>query len=559
VAVRQNDYQAAARDYDEAIKIRTRLVTVAPDNEDYQRLLAAAYMNAGLVAFNIAQINPDDDKFESRMAGARQQYHKAQTMRLEVLARNPKNMNARRELGKGYFNLGDLERVDGNVQAAIGHFKSAADVFQALLEEDPKDIENQSNLAVSRRLVATLLVSDGQSTEAREWYERALARLETLTRENPDVPGYQSEQGGLLLNLFELEKVEGNDKSARSALLRARRIYESLNSNFPGVAAYRWGLAMSLRQLGEVEAASGNIDAGKADVDQARQLFANLAEQFPNEADYEIELNRTDRVVAAVETFYGTAAYQLRFADAQPPAWNEERLAEARAHFQTALNIHVQLLAEDESDVGLQRDLGKDHYNLGCAANDDSAAAEHFRRAVDTFQKILEQDADDLGLKVLLSDARRLGADALRRSGNGLAAREAYLEELAHLDSVLPSATDPQNIEDRQALVLRSLGKLDLDEKHLEAAREAIEKAMALHTSLAMKFPEIAYFRYGLALTLRQKMELEQIARNDEAAAVDRNKSLELLNRLRDESPNIAEYAYELRRTQAMPSADTVQ
>jgi eukaryotic-like serine/threonine-protein kinase len=561
--VAHKDYETAGKYYTDAASIRDRLAAATSDKSDLkvenERLRANAHMNAGVVAFNVAQINPDDKAFEAKMADARRQFQEAQAIRLSLLVREKKNLNVRRDLGKGYFNLGDLERVDGNVQAAIGHFRSAADVFQALLEDDPKDIENQSNLAVSRRLVATLLVSDGQSAEAREWYERALARLETLTRENPDVPGYQSEQGGLLLNLFELEKAEGNDKVARSALLRARRIYESLNTNFPGVAAYRWGLAMGLRQLGEMEAAGGNIDAGKDDVDKARQLFVSLVEQFPNEADYATELQITERVVAAIEVFYGTAAFSLRFSDAIPPALNEEQLAKARAHFQSSLHVHEELLADSGDDAALQRDLAKDYYNLGCAQSDDSAAADYFRRAVDTFKKVLDQDGENLGLRTLLSDARRLGADALRRSGNAQAAREAYVEELAHLDGLLPEATEPQNIEDRQALVLRSIGKLELAEIHFEAARKAIEKAVAIHTSLATKIPGVPYFRYGLALTLRQKMELEQAAGNDDAAAADRSKSLELLTRLCDESPDNAEYAYELRRTQATPSADTVQ
>jgi len=62
-----------------------------------------------------------------------------------------------------------------------------------------------------------------------------------------------------------------------------------------------------------------------------------------------------------------------------------------------------------------------------------------------------------------------------------------------------------------------------------------------------------------LALTLRQKMQLNQAVGDANAAIAVRSRSLELLTRLCDESPDNAEYAYELRRTQAMPSADTVQ
>src|SRR5262249_49346581 len=84
---RKQDYKAANGDFDEAVQIRDRLVSKFPENAEYQRGLANAHMNAGMLAFNMAQIQADDKVFDSLIASARDHFQKMQDIRQKLLAR----------------------------------------------------------------------------------------------------------------------------------------------------------------------------------------------------------------------------------------------------------------------------------------------------------------------------------------------------------------------------------------------------------------------------------------------------------------------------------------
>src|SRR5439155_15241922 len=117
---------------------------------------------AAIVAFNLAQIDPGDSHFEARMAEARRGFEDAQKIRLSILDRDKDNLKVRRDLAKGYYNLGDLERVDNRVSDAIEDFKKADAVFEELLTISPNDLDNQRDAGVCRRIVGDLLVNSGE-------------------------------------------------------------------------------------------------------------------------------------------------------------------------------------------------------------------------------------------------------------------------------------------------------------------------------------------------------------------------------------------------------------
>src|SRR5262249_16636623 len=146
---KKRDYASARQQLDAAVKVRTDLTAVQPENSDYQRLLANTYMNIGVSEFNAADAAATDDQYAARLKDARKQFETAQQIRAAALARDPKNVKLRRDLGKGHFNLGNFEWNFAQLpEPAAKHYQSAADLFEQLAAEQSGDIEN-------RRLVAT--------------------------------------------------------------------------------------------------------------------------------------------------------------------------------------------------------------------------------------------------------------------------------------------------------------------------------------------------------------------------------------------------------------------
>src|SRR5204863_2484454 len=107
------DYTESNEEFTEAVRIRQRLADAFPKDGEYQRKLANAYMNASVPSFNLAQTSSDDNDYKRYMDEARSRNEKAQEIRSALLNRDDANLEARRDLAKGYYSLGDIERVWG--------------------------------------------------------------------------------------------------------------------------------------------------------------------------------------------------------------------------------------------------------------------------------------------------------------------------------------------------------------------------------------------------------------------------------------------------------------
>jgi serine/threonine protein kinase/tetratricopeptide (TPR) repeat protein len=286
----KQDFTAASQSYDQAVQIRDRLVSSFSDNVQFQRDLASAHMNAGLLAFNMAQLETDDKAYDSLISKARGHFEKMQPIRERLLARDDLDAVMRKELTADYamgaYNLGQLARVEDKLNKALDYFKVAAAKFEEVLEYDPVDLTYQSRLATCRLLVGDLHRINHEAAEARQSYERALSRLETLVKENPSVADYKSLQAGLLLNLFLLEKDEDKQEAARAALERARKIYEGLIDKDPSVALYQRDLAVALCELAKEKDLAGMTKKAAEDLAESIRILTQLVTTHPDKVEY---------------------------------------------------------------------------------------------------------------------------------------------------------------------------------------------------------------------------------------------------------------------------------
>src|SRR5690606_8739212 len=177
-----------------------------------------------------------------KMKSARNQFEAAQRIRESALKRDASNSKLRRDLAKGFYNLGNLDCAEGLASEAEGHFTQATQVFEELGADEPSDLDHPKLLALCYRLLGDIarpapkgeMTSEDkgeqaeQARRAREWYERALAQLSVLAAQNPDVIDYQTEQAGILMNLALLEIQVNNSAGGFAALERARGILAPL-------------------------------------------------------------------------------------------------------------------------------------------------------------------------------------------------------------------------------------------------------------------------------------------------------------------------------------------
>jgi tetratricopeptide (TPR) repeat protein len=286
--VLKKDFANARRDYEAAATIRSTLAGEHPTDAEYQRVLANTHMNAGIAEFN----DGNRDK-------ARELFVKAQDVRHAALKIDPENVKLRRDLAKGYYSLAQFDGILNNHAAAEADFKRAIELLERLCAEEPHDLDQRKLLAVSYRLLGDLLslVSEDRTADRRKYYEQALARLDPLAEQNPDVVDYQTERAATLLNLFDAESVAGNSAAARSAIERARDVYWRLVEKFPDRPRHKRDLAVALRELAREQLNEGDQKASE-NLAKATSLLSELVDRYPDDADFAEQLEATKQLTS---------------------------------------------------------------------------------------------------------------------------------------------------------------------------------------------------------------------------------------------------------------------
>jgi tetratricopeptide (TPR) repeat protein len=289
VWVKKNEYDKARKDYAEALRIRAKLAAADLTNDEYQWAWASTSMNIGLAEYKAG-----------RFAEARKHFEEAQRIRKAASERSPKHAKLRRDLAMGYYNLANLDIAEGSSVEGAGlaeeHLKSAISVLEKLTSSPERVLDNERLLAMCYRILGDSL-SNERTKERRQYYQLALARLEPLARDNPNIVNYQMDWAGLLLNLYDLELSEGNSAAARDCIEQARDIFASLVKRFPDEGWCLRDLAVSLRELAKVQDAAGESESAGKNLAEAIRILEGLVSGNPQEAEYAKVLEDTKAVM----------------------------------------------------------------------------------------------------------------------------------------------------------------------------------------------------------------------------------------------------------------------
>lgn len=185
------DYHDAIKDLPGATKVRERLVKdalnyldslagEAQGDPDLQRELAAAYERVGDVRGGVSGGGSLGD-----IAGAVESYTKAIRIREALVALNPDDPQARRDLASSHRKLG--HRLFGTTEESNGveHLRKALALCLDLTREQPANDDLQLELADSRTRLGQAMDRRGDFTGSLEQLRAALAICEKLVASNP--------------------------------------------------------------------------------------------------------------------------------------------------------------------------------------------------------------------------------------------------------------------------------------------------------------------------------------------------------------------------------------
>jgi serine/threonine protein kinase/tetratricopeptide (TPR) repeat protein len=367
----------------------------------------------------------------------------------------------RRETGRAFSRLGDVQEMLGDHAPAEAAYRRAIALLQPLAGSSPPAADHRRELARSQTRLGVLLKKVNRFPEGEKVLRQALRHWQELAGA---WPGRQEVRQGLADSYYHLgallAPLAGRGKEAADAYRRALALQEKLATASPDHLDYQRGRARTLNNLGILLHASGEPEAA-ARFRQAKTIQQSLVDRAPTVSAYRRELARSCCNLATVLT----AGRAFR---------------EAERSYRRAADLLARLAADFPTVPDYQQELAAVRNNLGRlfqSTRQPAAAEQAFRQALDVRARLAAQFPTVPVYRHKLALLHLTLGSLLAVTGRPWEAERAYAEALAlqkRLAAEYPRMPDYQNAVgctlNNQARLLFKRGELGESRQRLELA-----------------------------------------------------------------------------------------
>ncbi len=464
VAKQSGRWDEALQNYTRANEIREQLVAKDPKQADYRRDLASGHYSLGVLALEREQ---DSTQAAESLDQAAKVYE-------QLVDEFPLVTEYRQWLAICYRLLGDLLIRTNQTEQGLANLQKALDIQRRLATENPHLIELAADLAGTYGNLAGLHESLRQPAKALLLVEQAVDVLTQLARTNPEdtrIGGY------LATNLVRSGslQVASDDQAALNAFQQAHDLYEALCEREPQNTALRDAFGKCLINLGFVQTRLNELDLAERSLDRSREIYEGFTQLHPESIGFQADLANTYTNLGRLE--------EARQNHDKAFDWHEK-----------ARLVHEQLLASTMSSAQ-RRQLVETIFSIAHIESLRERPDEELQ-AYGTAQKLAEEllaqnDKDPLALALV--------ARAHRGRGSVLLSQEQHQESLAAYQEAV-----------------------DLQRRAFDTAPEAYRQGLGrLYADLALVQREVGKTAEAVATTLRRRelwpdepLELYQIGRD---------------------------------------------
>ncbi len=331
------DYHDAIKALPGATKVRERLVrdaltyldSLAAESQgdpELQRELAAAYERVGEVRGGTSSGGSLND-----LSGAIESYTKAFKIREALVALNPKDVQARRDLATSHQRIGGRLLDTAEASNGLEHLRKAFTLRLDLTREQPANDDLQFDLAVTRNGLGVAMSESDDLVGALEQHRAAMATCEKLVAKKPREQKYRqvlSECGDRLGYVLWLHDEVANAIEANS---KALALGEALIADDPINVDYRRRLVMTYYNGGDIRKQSDKRGA---------------LELFRKAVALDEELLAADPGNAITHTDLGYAHKRIADCLVELEDWRQALL-----HFSKALESHEKVVMASPEDL----------------------------------------------------------------------------------------------------------------------------------------------------------------------------------------------------------------
>lgn len=358
-----------------ALEYLDGLSTEAGDDAELQEELATAYEKVGDLQGNPFNPNVGDVK------GAMASFGKAETIRRNLLEKNPVEPRTMDALANNFKSQGSLHSLGGNYSRAGELYKGALDLQEKVVEKSPQDFNFRWNLADLVRYNGFIEYTNEQHKAAVKLYSRSISIYETLVREQPDNHRLAESRANVFVSMGESQGWDSDFQSAAINLQKGLEMLLVLREKNPHDRHLQRSLVVAYGKRGEnlidledyataadyylksIELAQNALDADPLD----KQAQRDLALQYKKLATGLNAMGKNDESVKnmliALKIFRELAAADPNNTETIYDAANVEGLLSvtylSMRRFETALEISRRAI--ENYDIALKLNPEKDY------------------------------------------------------------------------------------------------------------------------------------------------------------------------------------------------------
>ncbi|HXG10618.1 MAG TPA: tetratricopeptide repeat protein, partial [Gemmataceae bacterium] len=345
-----------------------------------------------------------------RTEDARRQLERSRGLAESLIADDPENALARRELGRALCKLGAVHLRMGDAASARALHEKAAALHRALLPIDPQPPLAQWDLLLACSNLGDALIQLGEPAKAREQYTEALKFAEALTAADPSNVDYQIHQASCRERLGEVCLRLGDPVAALDHHRKALAQREELARERPGSLFIRRQVMTSCRQIGDLHFKRGDLTAAEPMYRRAYELCTATLQVDPQYFQVRFDL----------------ALCWERLGDIRQQRYD---YPEAERYYRQALEEYERLAAADSANVQPRRGASVAHEKLGrvCRRRGHwQAALDHGRQAVRQREALARANPENVETQTDLAAAYGNLALAALEAGNFAEAVDHY-------------------------------------------------------------------------------------------------------------------------------------
>ena len=300
-----------------------------------------------------------------------------------LAAENPSNIHYREEAALGYASLGDITKVRGSLVGALENYRTSVEILEKIVESEPQSVEHRVNLADALSNTSNIYNLEGDLENAVRLSSQTAAAIEEIRKINPLEPELTALDNQLKIQVSIEQTNAGNYEPAINSLQKLRGEYEKQLAGNANDTRINYYLWVINRRLGVTFDKGGDSQNALKYMRISLSIIENLLAGSPQDFGYH-------RNSAATQILDGEMLIR------------QKQTAAALDHFRRAVELSDFVLENDIENSEAKTDLARAESDIGNAlvlTGKKREGADYLQKAYSSLQELFARDTANAELK----------------------------------------------------------------------------------------------------------------------------------------------------------------